>query len=330
MLAARGTVETGVLLKADRLRKHFPVTEGVALMKTVGWARAVDGVSFEVRRAETLAIVGESGCGKTTTAKLVLRLEKPTSGTVTLDGKDIHALTGRELRRFRTQAQAVFQDPWSSLSPRMRVRDIITEPLVVNKRVGGREARERAAELLRDVGLRPEQADFFPHEFSGGQRQRIALASALSVDPELIVLDEPVSALDVSVQAQIINLLRDLQEQRRVSYLMVSHNLAAVRHLADEVAVMYLGEIVERAKPGDLYEDPLHPYSKALLSAAAPPRAGWRPDELILEGEPPSPLNPPAGCRFHPRCPFAMPVCSEIAPELTEQAPGRHVACHLY
>ena len=178
--------------------------------------------------------------------------------------------------------------------------------------------------------MRPEQADLFPHEFSGGQRQRIALASALSVDPELIVLDEPVSALDVSVQAQIMNLLRDLQEQRGVSYLMVSHNLAAVRHLADEVAVMYLGEIVERAKPGDLYGDPLHPYSKALLSAARPPRPGQRPGELILEGEPPSPIDPPAGCRFHPRCPFAMPVCSEVAPALTEQAPGRHVACHLY
>ncbi len=323
-------MDAGALLKVEALRKHFPVTEGLVLMKTVGWVRAVDGVSFEVRRGETLALVGESGCGKTTTAKLVLRLETPSSGAITLDGQDIHALTGQELRQFRTQVQAVFQDPWSSLSPRMRVRDIIAEPLVVNKKVSAREARERVIELLHDVGLRPEQADLFPHEFSGGQRQRIAMASALSVAPELIVLDEPVSALDVSVQAQIMNLLRDLQAQHGVSYLMVSHNLATVRYLANEVAVMYLGEIVERAPTDDLYDEPLHPYTRALFSAALPAHPDLQRDDIILQGEVPSPLNPPSGCRFHPRCPFAMDVCAESAPEWKEQSPGHYVACHLY
>ena len=323
-------MESDVLLKAENLRKHFPVTEGLVLMKTVGWVRAVDGVSFEARRGQTLALVGESGCGKTTTAKLALRLETPTIGSIEIEGRDIHALQGQELRDFRAQVQAVFQDPWSSLSPRMRVRDIIAEPLVVNKRVGKREARERVAELLEDVGLRPEQADLFPHEFSGGQRQRIAMASALSVSPQLIVLDEPVSALDVSVQAQILNLLRDLQERRGVSYLMVSHNLATVRYLANEVAVMYLGEIVERAETDALFERPLHPYTQALFSAALPARPGARrDDEIILQGEVPSPLNPPSGCRFHPRCPFAMPICAEEAPEWKEASPGRFAACHL-
>ena len=324
-------MEADVLLKAERLEKLFPVTEGLVLMKTVGWVRAVDGVSFEARRGQTLALVGESGCGKTTTAKLALRLETPTSGSIEIEGRDVHALKGRELREFRASVQAVFQDPWSSLSPRMRVRDIIAEPLVVNKRVGKREARERVAELLADVGLRPEQADLFPHEFSGGQRQRVAIAAALSVSPQLIVLDEPVSALDVSVQAQILNLLRDLQERRGVSYLMVSHNLATVRYLAHEVAVMYLGEIVERAETDALFERPLHPYTQALFSAALPARPGARrDDEIILQGEVPSPLNPPSGCRFHPRCPFAMPVCAETAPQWKEAAPGRFVACHLH
>ena len=323
-------MEADVLIRAENLRKHFPVTEGLVLMKTVGWVRAVDGISFEVRRGQTLALVGESGCGKTTTAKLVLRLEQPTGGTISMEGRDIHSLSGHDLRQFRMQVQAVFQDPWSSLSPRMRVRDIIAEPLVVNKSVNAREERERVLELLNDVGLRPEQADLFPHEFSGGQRQRIAMASALSVGPSLIVLDEPVSALDVSVQAQIMNLLRDLQVQHNVSYLMVSHNLATVRYLAHEVAVMYLGEIVERAETDDLYEHPLHPYTQALFSAALPAHPALQRDEIILQGEVPSPLNPPSGCRFHPRCPFAKDICSEVAPEWKEEKPGHFVACHLY
>ena len=319
-----------VLVRAENLQKHFPVTEGLVLMKTVGWVRAVDGISFEVRRGQTLALVGESGCGKTTTAKLVLRLEQPTGGSISIEGQDIHSLSGQDLRQFRMQVQAVFQDPWSSLSPRMRVRDIIAEPLVVNRNVSGKEARERVMELLNDVGLRPEQADLFPHEFSGGQRQRIAMASALSVEPSLIVLDEPVSALDVSVQAQIMNLLRDLQVEHNVSYLMVSHNLATVRYLAHEVAVMYLGEIVERAETDDLYEHPLHPYTQALFSAALPAHPALQRDEMILQGEVPSPLNPPSGCRFHPRCPFAKDICAEVAPEWKEETPGHFVACHLY
>ena len=319
-----------VLVRAENLQKHFPVTEGLVLMKTVGWVRAVDGISFEVRRGQTLALVGESGCGKTTTAKLVLRLEQPTGGSISMEGQDIHSLSGQDLRQFRMQVQAVFQDPWSSLSPRMRVRDIIAEPLVVNRNVSGKEARERVMELLDNVGLRPEQADLFPHEFSGGQRQRIAMASALSVEPSLIVLDEPVSALDVSVQAQIMNLLRDLQVQHHVSYLMVSHNLATVRYLAHEVAVMYLGEIVERAETDDLYEHPLHPYTQALFSAALPAHPALQRDEMILQGEVPSPLNPPSGCRFHPRCPFAKDICAEVAPEWKEETPGHFVACHLY
>ncbi len=319
-----------VLVRAENLQKHFPVTEGLVLMKTVGWVRAVDGISFEVRRGQTLALVGESGCGKTTTAKLVLRLEQPTGGSISMEGQDIHSLSGQDLRQFRMQVQAVFQDPWSSLSPRMRVRDIIAEPLVVNRNVSGKEARERVMELLDNVGLRPEQADLFPHEFSGGQRQRIAMASALSVEPSLIVLDEPVSALDVSVQAQIMNLLRDLQVEHNVSYLMVSHNLATVRYLAHEVAVMYLGEIVERAETDDLYEHPLHPYTQALFSAALPAHPALQRDEMILQGEVPSPLNPPSGCRFHPRCPFAKDVCAEVAPEWKEETPGHFVACHLY
>ena len=323
-------MEADVLLKAENLRKHFPVTEGLVLMSTVGWARAVDGVSFEVRRGQTLALVGESGCGKTTTARLALRLERPTSGTISMEGQDIHALSGQSLRRFRMQVQAVFQDPWSSLNPRMRVRDIVAEPLVVSRSVSRSEARERVRELLHDVGLRPEQADRFPHEFSGGQRQRIALASALSVAPALIVLDEPVSALDVSVQAQVLNLLRDLQEQRGVSYLMVSHNLATVRYLAHEVAVMYLGEIVERAATDDLYAQPLHPYTQALFSAALPAHPAQQRGEILLQGEPPSPLNPPTGCRFHPRCPFAKEICAQAAPEWKEERPGHFVACHLY
>ncbi|MCY4582520.1 MAG: ATP-binding cassette domain-containing protein [Chloroflexi bacterium] len=323
-------MEADVLLRAENLEKHFPVTEGLVLMRTVGRVRAVDGISFEVRRGRTLALVGESGCGKTTTAKLVLRLETPTGGTISMEGQDIHALSGQGLRRFRTQVQAVFQDPWSSLSPRMRVAEIVAEPLVVNKNVSRGEARQRVLELLNDVGLRPEQADLFPHEFSGGQRQRIAMASALSVAPALIVLDEPVSALDVSVQAQIMNLLRDLQAQHDVSYLMVSHNLATVRYLAHEVAVMYLGEIVERAETDDLYEHPLHPYTQALFSSALPAHPAQQRDEVMIQGEPPSPLDPPSGCRFHPRCPFAKAVCAEVAPEWKEETPGHFVACHLY
>ena len=318
------------ILRADGLTKHFPVTQGLLWMSVVGWVKAVDGISFSVQPGETLAIVGESGCGKTTTARLILRLEQPTAGRVYVDGQDVHALSGEALREYRTTVQAVFQDPWSSLSPRMRVRDIVAEPLVVNRRASGAEVKERVAEMLGRVGLRPQQANLYPHEFSGGQRQRIAVASALVSNPKLIVLDEPVSALDVSIRAQIMNLLVDLQRQYGVSYLLIAHHLATTRYMAHEVAVMYLGKIVERARTKDLFRNPAHPYTKALFSAALPAHPDIVREEMILTGEVPSPINPPSGCRFHPRCPFAMAKCAEVAPGEQEIGADHVVACHLY
>jgi oligopeptide/dipeptide ABC transporter ATP-binding protein len=323
-------MEAPPVLRVQNLTKHFPVTQGLLWMKVIGWVKAVDGVSFSIQQGKTLALVGESGCGKTTTAKLILRLEEPTAGQVLVDGKDVHTLEGDGLKEYRTTVQAVFQDPWSSLSPRMRVRDIVAETLVVNRGVSSQDVKDRVAETLGRVGLRPEQADLYPHEFSGGQRQRIAVASALVSNPKLIVLDEPVSALDVSIRAQIMNLLGDLQKQYQVSYLLIAHHLATTRHMAHEVAVMYLGKIVERAKTGELFRNPLHPYTKALFSAALPAHPDIVREEIILAGEVPSPINPPSGCQFHPRCPFAMPQCAEIEPEEKEMAAGHLVACHLY
>ncbi len=323
-------MEDGALIRVEHLKKYFPVTRGLIVQRTVGLVRAVDDISFDIRAGETLALVGESGCGKSTTAKVMLRLEPPTAGKVYLQGRDVHALAGGDLKRYRMEVQAVFQDPWSSLDPRMRVKDLIAEPLVVNQKASKEEVRRRVEELLVQVGLRPEQGNLYPHEFSGGQRQRIALAMALVADPRVIILDEPVSALDVSVQAQIMNLLKDLQQRFGVSYLLVAHNLATVRYLSHNVAVMYLGQIVEQAPTEEFFQNPLHPYARALFSAALRARPDDRREEIILRGEVPSPLNPPSGCRFHTRCPAAMDVCSREAPVVREPTPGHRVACHLY
>jgi oligopeptide transport system ATP-binding protein len=321
---------TAPVLQAKELKKHFPVTRGILWTKVVGWVQAVDGVSFSIPQGETLAIVGESGCGKTTTSKLLLLLEKPTSGSISFRGRDIQALQRDELKTYRRGVQAVFQDPFSSLNPRIRVGDIIAEPLAVNEPLPKAQMRERIQELLRLVGLNPGAGNLFPHEFSGGQRQRIAIARALSLNPSLIVLDEPVSALDVSIRAQIMNLLQDLQQQFGLSYLLIAHDLAAVLHLSTNIAVMYLGKIVEFGTSDALRHKPLHPYTQALFSAALPSHPDEQREEMIIAGEVPSPLNPPAGCRFHPRCPLAKPVCSEVEPVLRSATNGHQVACHLY
>ena len=318
------------LLRVENLKKHFPVTEGLVLQRTVGYVQAVDGISFTINNGETLGLVGESGCGKTTTSKLILRLEKPTDGNIYLEGQDIQSFRGDGLREFRTQVQAVFQDPWSSLSPRMRVKDIVSEALVVNRNVSDQERDDRVEEVLTQVGLHQGQGELYPHEFSGGQRQRVAVASALASYPKLIILDEPVSALDVSIRAQVMNLLVDLQKETGVAFLLVAHNLATVRYMAHQTAVMYLGQIVEYSPTEELYENPLHPYTKALFSAALPAHPDDQREEVVLTGEVPSPINPPSGCRFHPRCPFAMDRCAVEVPLQLDKGNGHFVACHLY
>jgi oligopeptide transport system ATP-binding protein len=323
------------LLRVEKLRKHFAFTKGILFSRTLGHVKAVDDVSFDIKAGETLGLVGESGCGKTTTSRMILNLEEPTEGRILLDDEPIQGLQGEALRAYRSKVQAVFQDPWSSLNPRMKVGRTIAESLIVNasrdrKRGDQAKIAARVRELLLQVGLRPEQAEQYPHEFSGGQRQRVALAAALASRPKLIVLDEPVSALDVSIRAQMMNLLKDIQAQDNVAYLLVAHDLATVRHMADHTVVMYLGKIVEKAPTEQLFADVRHPYTRALFSAVLVAWPGRSEEEIELRGEVPSPLNPPPGCHFHTRCPYAMPRCSQQEPALREVAPGHAVACHLF
>lgn len=324
------TRDAGVILEAKNLKKHFPVTKGLLISKVTGWIKAVDGVSFEVKTGETLGIVGESGCGKTTTAKMLLMLEPPTDGSIYFQGQDVYKANSALRKEYRSSVQAVFQDPWSSLNPRLRVKDLIAEPMVVNWKMPRKEIQERVIKLLDDVGLNTYHSNLYPHEFSGGQRQRLAIARALSLNPKLIVLDEPVSALDVSIRAQIMNLLRDLQDDYNVSYLIIAHHLATVRYMCHQVAVMYLGQIVEQSSAKELFSNPLHPYTSALISAALPSHPDMQQETPVLTGEVPSPLNPPTGCHFHPRCPMAMDRCVTEEPVHKVMSPGHTVACHLY
>ena len=321
-----------VLLEVKNLKMHFPVSSGFLSRKPTGYVKAVDDVSFTVKRGETLGLVGESGCGKTTTGRCILQLYKPTDGQVIFDGQDLTRLNTKNMRAMRREMQVIFQDPYSSLNPRMTAGNIIGEPLIVHGLVSGKdEYREKVAELLTNVGLNPYMADRFPHEFSGGQRQRIGVARALSVSPKFIVADEPVSALDVSIQAQIINLLEDLQEQFNLTYLFIAHDLSVVRHISDRVGVMYLGHMVELAERNEIYRNPIHPYTRALLSAVPipDPVLDAQRERVLLTGEVPSPLNPPSGCVFHPRCPDANDTCSQVMPNLREAEPEHHSACIL-
>jgi peptide/nickel transport system ATP-binding protein len=309
------------LLRVRGLVKHFPIEGSDDVL------RAVDGVSFDIRKGETLGLVGESGCGKSTAGRCILRLIEPTKGAITFDGHDVTAMRKSELRELRREMQIVFQDPYASLNPRMKVGDIVGEPLVIHKMGMKRQRRERVAELLARVGLDPDYANRYPHEFSGGQRQRIGVARALALNPKLIVADEPVSALDVSVQAQVVNLLQDLQAEFGLTYLFISHGLAVVEHISTRVAVMYLGRIVEIATALDLYAQPLHPYTQALLSAIPVPDPKAKRERIILKGDVPTARNPPSGCRFRTRCPIAIDECARIDPELREVSPGHSVAC---
>ena len=321
---------TQPLLEVRGLKKYFPVAEGMVFWRPSSWVKAVDGVDFQIYPGETLGVIGESGCGKTTTAKLILLQEEATEGAINFDGLDVTSLKGEDLKTYRGSVQVVFQDPFSSLSPRMRIRDIIAEPLEIHTRLSRRAIDERVGEVMELVGLQPDMATLFPHEFSGGQRQRIAIARSLATETRLIVLDEPVSGLDVSIRAQIINLLEELQRTLEVSYLFIGHDLATVAHMSHRIAVMYLGKIVELADSQELCENPLHPYTRALFTAALPSSPDEEREEETIDGEVPSALNIPSGCRFHPRCPYVMGHCSVEEPMLKEVSPNHFVSCYLY
>jgi len=317
------------LLEIRDLKKHFPVGEGL-FSRNKGVLKAVDGVNLTVEEGETLGLVGESGCGKSTLGRTILRLIEPTGGEVIFQGKNLLALSQRELRNMRRQMQIIFQDPYASLNPRMRVGDIVGEGLEIHKLAKGKAKRERVLELLHQVGLREEHYDRYPHEFSGGQRQRIGIARALAVSPKFIVCDEPVSSLDVSIQAQIINLLQELQEKMHLTYLFISHDLRVVEHISHRVAIMYLGKVVEIAKSDTIYQDAKHPYTKALLSAVPIADTSKKKERVVLEGDVPSPVNPPSGCTFHPRCSYREAICDKTEPPLEFYAGGHGVSCHVF
>ena len=323
---------TAPLLEVNNLVMHFPLTQGIIFQRKVGAVQAVDGISFSVKPGETLGLVGESGCGKSTTGRAILQLYKPTSGEVMFKGKDLTKLSGGDMRRMRRHLQMIFHDPYASLNPRMTVGSIISEQMQIHGLASKSERNGKVQELLQTVGLNPYFANRYPHEFSGGQRQRIGIARALAASPDFIVADEPVSALDVSIQAQIVNLLEDLQQQFGLTYLFIAHDLSVVKHISNRVAVMYLGKIVEAAERNELYAEPLHPYTKALLSAVPipDPIVEKRRERIILSGDVPSPINPPSGCHFHTRCPYVMQVCKEIDPILANVGREHYVACHLY
>ncbi len=316
------------LLEVQELRKWFPVTGGV-FGRQVGNVKAVDGVNFFIRPGETLGLVGESGCGKTTTGRVILRLIEPTEGRVYFEGRNVFDLNREEMRRLRRQMQIIFQDPYSSLNPRMTVGDIVGEALEIHGVARGREKGNRVQDLLEVVGLNPQHARRYPHEFSGGQRQRIGVARALALNPKLIICDEPVSALDVSIQSQILNLLEDLQSEFKLTYLFIAHNLSVVKHISDRVGVMYLGQVVELCQSDELFANPLHPYTEALMSAIPLPDPEYRQERIILEGDVPSPMHPPMGCHFHTRCRYVMPICREVEPAFIDVGEEHFAACHL-